>query len=920
MDNQSIFGTGRKVGVSILFGLISLLLSPYGIEAILGDISINIPWSLFLPILAALAYGWKYGLLAGLSGGILFPFLLWQTNGWANIVTSLIFLGFYIMLGTAADRSYLKKFQNLPVRILLAISLSILCLFLFDGFLFNSLLALNPPFWEPNTMINLPQGLLWGFAFKDSMNIIMLTLVSEALLRLSSVRRLLGIPLVPAMQENLRIFIVAILTFCFVWLIYVGLGHALLKGDNELQNVHLSLAFLVIISSGFVVSRMLFYYSETQFNIQNNLNKSEGKFKSLFENANDAIIILKEGIFHECNPETLKIFECTREEIIGQTPSFFAPLHQPDGTLSSEKAHRFVSGAIHGIPQRFEWKHQRLNGTTFDVEVSLNRIDLNHEILLQAIVRNVTEQKKAEERYRTIFENVQDVFFQTDLEGTILEISPSIKYFSEFERGQLIGSSVYEVYFNDEDRKKLLDVITKNGSVNDFELILKNGVNTKRTVSLNARLILDSTGKPCLIEGALRDISRRKLAEEKLRASEERYIKAQQVAQIGSWEFNVEDNTFWGSDESKRVFGFNSNTEILTFDEIRNCFVDKESFNNRFSEALAKEDSYSFEYEIIPQRSSERRIINSIAEILRDKNGYPTKVSGVVMDITARKQADFELIRAKERAEESDLLKSAFLANMSHEIRTPMNGILGFAGLLKEPEVSGEQQQEYIDIIEKSGVRMLNIINDIIEISKIESGQMKVSVSEINVNSLMAFIHSFFKSETEQKGIQLVFKEFLPDNQSMLKTDKKKLYAIFFNLVKNAIKFTKFGTIEFGIVPANLPTLTDELLFFVKDTGIGISPAKKNIIFERFRQADETMNKPYEGAGLGLSISKAYVEMLGGKIWVESEAGHGSIFYFTLPYTANNQEQNDVLINTDSNDYVNQINKPKILIDDDEGI
>lgn len=153
---------------------------------------------------------------------------------------------------------------------------------------------------------------------------------------------------------------------------------------------------------------------------------------------------------------------------------------------------------------------------------------------------------------------------------------------------------------------------------------------------------------------------------------------------------------------------------------------------------------------------------------------------------------------AKERAEESDRLKSAFLANMSHEIRTPMNGILGFAELLKEPKLNGEEQQEYIRIIEKSGTRLLNIINDIIDISKIEAAQVEVKIEESNINDQIEFLHTFFQPEIDRKGLKHSFKNALSSKDSIIRTDREKLYAILTNLIKNAIKYTNEGFIEFG--------------------------------------------------------------------------------------------------------------------------
>ncbi len=237
-----------------------------------------------------------------------------------------------------------------------------------------------------------------------------------------------------------------------------------------------------------------------------------------------------------------------------------------------------------------------------------------------------------------------------------------------------------------------------------------------------------------------------------------------------------------------------------------------------------------------------------------------------------------ELIKAKEKAEESDRLKSAFLANMSHEIRTPLNGIMGFAGLLADTDLTEEQKNQYIKIIEESGARMLNIINDLINISIIEAGQLVLHYSQFNLNELLDYIYAFFKPEIEKKGITLSLVKNLPAEEIILNSDREKVYAILMNIVRNASKYTNSGQISFGYELNG-----NEILFFVKDTGIGISKDKQKVIFHRFIQAEKSISKYYEGAGLGLAITKAYVEKLGGKIWLESEPGVGSKFYFTLP-------------------------------------
>ncbi|NOX48155.1 MAG: response regulator [Chlorobi bacterium] len=249
-----------------------------------------------------------------------------------------------------------------------------------------------------------------------------------------------------------------------------------------------------------------------------------------------------------------------------------------------------------------------------------------------------------------------------------------------------------------------------------------------------------------------------------------------------------------------------------------------------------------------------------------------------------------ELVIAKEKAEESDRLKTAFLANMSHEIRTPLNAIMGFSGLLS-PKLDEEVSNNYIHIINNSGLQLLNIINDIIDIAKIEAGQINIEVSECRVNSFLKELltsknQKLIEEKTDSKEIKLIIDN--GDENFTLQTDPTRLKQVMTNLVNNAIKFTERGKIEFGYyLPGNTnndKAHENEILFFVKDTGIGINKNEQEFIFERFRQVENSLTKRYGGTGLGLAISKSLVEKLGGRIWVESEEGKGSEFYFTVPF------------------------------------
>jgi signal transduction histidine kinase len=247
------------------------------------------------------------------------------------------------------------------------------------------------------------------------------------------------------------------------------------------------------------------------------------------------------------------------------------------------------------------------------------------------------------------------------------------------------------------------------------------------------------------------------------------------------------------------------------------------------------------------------------------------------------KRESQDLLMAKHKAEESDQLKSAFLANMSHEIRTPMNSILGFSALLSEPEVSGEEQRKYLDVIQKSGARMLNVINDIMDISKIESGQMAVSRRITHIHEEIVYVYNLARPDADTRHLKLTTVCPLPAESAVVFTDGEKLAAVLHQLVKNAIRYTERGSVEFGY-SLEESAVGKEWQFFVKDTGIGISPEHQGHIFDPFVKADIGNRLARPGSGLGLSISRSYVDMLKGLIWFTSEPGKGSTFYFTIPF------------------------------------
>ncbi len=236
-----------------------------------------------------------------------------------------------------------------------------------------------------------------------------------------------------------------------------------------------------------------------------------------------------------------------------------------------------------------------------------------------------------------------------------------------------------------------------------------------------------------------------------------------------------------------------------------------------------------------------------------------------------------ELVRSKIKAEESSRLKTSFLANISHEIRTPVNGILGFSELLKLPENTEEQKAKYLGIIEDNGKRMVKLLNDLIKKSQLDSGQVSPSYSQFNLNEMLDFTFVHFRPEAKRKNLELIVEKKFDTSDVTVTSDREMVYFIIISLIKNSILLTNEGKIIFGIDKTDR-----DLLFYVKDTGIGIAENKKESVFDVFVKAETTCFTENEGVGLGLPISKAYAELLGGKLWVESTEGEGSSFYFLI--------------------------------------
>jgi two-component system sensor histidine kinase/response regulator len=284
----------------------------------------------------------------------------------------------------------------------------------------------------------------------------------------------------------------------------------------------------------------------------------------------------------------------------------------------------------------------------------------------------------------------------------------------------------------------------------------------------------------------------------------------------------------------------------------------------------------------------------------------------VIERTLALENSNNELIIAKEKAEENNRLKTAFLNNISHEIRTPLNGILGFGQLLSDENISPKNRTKYLTLLDESSIRLINTVSNFLDVSQLQSKSQSVLIQNFVPELVIEEIVNIFNERNTKKELSINHQTPINTFDLQINTDKDLLYKILYHLVENALKFTNEGNIKIGFVKEGI-----NLLFFITDTGIGISEQNKNKIFNEFVQGDTSINRGYEGSGLGLSLAKGYVELLGGKIWLDSELGKGTSFYFSLPIGLIEHEMSNHVLEETLNTY---IGKNTILIAEDDAI
>src|ERR1035437_8085437 len=623
--------------------------------------------------------------------------------------------------------------------------------------------------------------------------------------------------------------------------------------------------------------------------LKEKLIASEIRYRRLFESAKDGILILdaESGKIIDANPFLINLLGFSKEEFIEKDIweiGLFRDIAANKDKFLELQQQEYVR--YENLPL------ETAGGRKINVEFVSNVYLENHRKIIQCNIRDITERKKrenafidSENRRLALLQTIPDLIWSKDIDGKYLSCNTMFERFFGAGETDIIGKTDYDFidreladFFRENDRKAMA---AGKPTINEEWITFPDDGHYVYLETIKAPMY-NEQNELIGVLGIGRDITARVNSEKELRQSEEKFR---------SYIDNAPDGVFVIDDTGKyidvnevacKMSGYSCGELLKT--SIRDLLSD-ESVDEGLSQFRKLiQDGASNANLLFKQKKGLKRWWSLDGVKLSEK-----RFLCFAKDITERKFAEQELIVAKEKAEESDRLKLSFLSNMSHEIRTPMNGILGFTELLREPMLTGEQQQEYIDIISKSGARMLNIINDIVSISKIESGQIEITMSDTDIDELTEYVFNFFKPEAEQKNLKISFKNSLPDQKANIKTDREKVCTILINLVNNAIKFTSAGYIEFGYEKK-----ANWLEFFVKDSGIGVTLEQKELIFERFRQDSEILSRNYEGAGLGLSISKAYVELLGGKIWVDTETdnsksagtgqGKGSIFYFTIPY------------------------------------
>jgi PAS domain S-box-containing protein len=620
------------------------------------------------------------------------------------------------------------------------------------------------------------------------------------------------------------------------------------------------------------------------------LQKSEERFKKLSMLTFEGIVIHNNGIVIDVNDSLIQMVGYSKKELIGKniiqlvvTPAYHDVIRE---------------NIVKKITKPYEIKARRKDGTLFPAEIMAKDITYKDEVFRVAAVRNISERiqyegrlRESEVNFRTFFDSIPSFMYVLNEKGTIIGSNKALERRLGYTPKELHGKHV--LHLHPEERRAdaaknvtemmqgkcdtcQIPLTTADGTIIPVETIISKGI---------------WNGEPAIF-AVSHDLSMLKASEEKFSKAFHQNPAISGICRIETDEFTEINQTFCeklGYTEEE-VIGRNAA-------EVFNVAPD---FRKKLNQELVEKGRLSNIQATFSTKSGEQLDVLLSAELIQLQGGVFNYTSAI--DITDRIKSEQEIItlneelqatsdalrenvieleKAKLLAEENDRLKSEFLANMSHEIRTPMNAIIGFSSFLKERSKSRKDIDRFADIITSSGNHLLLLINDIIDISKINSGKVTLSRSPVNIQQILQEQYTFFSTELQNRNkenVQLLLKT--PENDICCFTDETRLRQILINLLGNAIKFTNKGLIELGCQQR-----TDDLLFYVKDTGIGIVDTQQKYIFEPFRQVTNNPERLYGGTGLGLPIAKACTEMLEGNMWVQSIYGEGSTFFFTIKHT-----------------------------------
>lgn len=501
-----------------------------------------------------------------------------------------------------------------------------------------------------------------------------------------------------------------------------------------------------------------------------------------------------------------------------------------------------------------------------------------------------------------------------DNEGFIIDVNEAILKTTGYSRNELIGKHI-SIFEPNHDIEKIKENIAKinNGETLNLEVVSLGKNGSRHYTELTETKITFPGGRTGILS-INNDITPRKKIEEDLLKSNQSLAMAQEIGNIGSWDYDIINNKIYWSDQTFRQFGLDPSqdkpSDQLFKQNIQPDDVEKVEL------AIQKTFKSIEPYDIkVKMRRSDGTVwfMHAHGKIITNDKGQPIRFIGIQQDITDVVNNTKDLIRAKESAEESNRLKSEFLANLSHEIRTPMNGIIGFASLLEQEELRQEERKNFSQIIINSSKQLLRIIDDLIEISKLQTRQVKTYSRKLNIGDLLIELFTIFELKGKSSGISFYVNNTLKPEEQIIITDGSKVKKILENLLENAFKFTKEGIVELGVEKKG-----KDLVFYVKDSGIGIEKDKQEIIFERFSQEEKEISRKAGGLGLGLSIAKENVNLLKGKIWVESAKGKGAAFYFTLPLEE--KEKSKYESQEKTTDIIKEDEKNVVVVAEDEEV